>query len=189
MNVTMVGCSAPYREAVARRLMERGLSKSTVDDEPQVILIQCDSEEHWRRLAVESKRDSVTVAVLPTAIMENYIRALVVGASGVVPADTSSGMVATVIESASHGEVVLPRATACSLAVRAQRTEPPSSLTASDAEVLKALASGTTIVEIAKKHFFSERTARRRLHTLYGKLGVRNSAEAIAAAARMGIVE
>ncbi len=185
----MVGCSAPYREAIEQRVSERGRSRMTSDLEAEVKLIQCDSDRNWDLLAGESARGCIVVAVLPSPLMEDYVRALVAGAAGVVPLDTSSTITAAVIEAATHGEVVLPRQAAQNLALLAQRTKPPTNLSIRETDLLRAVATGTTIADVAREQYFSERTVRRHLQSLYLKLGVRNRTEAIAAATRMGIVD
>lgn len=189
MALMVVGCSAPYEEALSRRLIDRGLLGSISGDGPNVVLVHCISEQNWARLESEIESGSIVIAVLPEPILEEYVHALALGASGVVPFNTSSLITAAVIEAATHGEVLLPRHAAHSISVLAQRLTPKTDLSADDAELLKAISAGHTIVEIARQSYFSERTVRRHLQSLYMKLGVRNRAEAISAATRMGMID
>lgn len=185
--IRMIGCPAPYKEAITQRLAERGFGQDETCGSQDVVLVHCDSEKRWRRLESEVERHSVAIAVLPSPDLTDYVRALAVGAAGVVPTDTSSLITATVIEAAAHGEVVLPRQAAHSVGLLAQRLKPNTELTPDETDLIRALASGKTVVELAQQQYFSERTMRRHLQSLYLKLNARNRAEAITAAAKMGI--
>lgn len=185
----MVGSPAPYREAVEARLADLGLL-TTGNDKRVLVMIQCDCEEHWERLAREGEDpNSVAVAVLPSLVLDSYVRALCSGASGVVYIDTPSLITAEAVQAAVNGEVLLPRQAAQSLAMLARRLRPTTELDEAETLLLRSVASGRTIVDLAHETFFSERTVRRHLQSLYLKLGVRNRAEAIAAATRMGVLD
>ena len=111
------------------------------------------------------------------------------GAAGVVYVDTSSEATVDVIDAAVGGEVVLPRQAAQSIAALAQRMRPPSELDEGEERLLRALASGRTVVDLAREMHYSERTVRRHLHSLYLKLGVTNRAGAIGQAVRLGLAD
>ncbi len=186
----MIGCSAPYREAVEARFETKRDTDAEMQ-EREITLIQCDSHERWQQFETMAAADgdSVLIAVLPSLVLDDYVRALAAGASGVVYVDTPSAVTVDVIVAAVHGEVVLPRQAAQSLAVLAKRRQPEANLDPEEAELLRAVASGRTVVDLARETYFSERTVRRHLQSLYLKLGVRNRAEAIAAATRMGLLD
>lgn len=193
-SVTMIGCSAPYRESVGARLIANGLmaDETTPPDATQghVLIIQCNDEAAWQDLEARANDpDQIVVAVIPALEMEGYIRALGSGAAGVVYVDTPSSITAEMIVAATEGEVVLPRQAAQSLAMLARRDKPRTELDSVETALLRAVASGQTIVDLAKELHYSERTVRRHLQSLYLKLGVRNRAEAIAAATRLGITD
>jgi len=190
VNLTMSGCSAPYREAVEQRLRERNLLDNADTEQVNVALVSCDQEPSWDELSSACTDPSiVAVAILSSLTVDDYVRALAHGADGVVYVDTSSAITADVIKAAIQGEVLLPRQAAESLALLARRTKPSTKLGDAEIKLLREIASGKTLVELAKETFFSERTVRRHLQNLYLKLGVQNRAEAIAAAAKMGITD
>lgn len=194
MRAAMIGGSAPYREAVSDRLRERGYKLVAVDDldeqERHVAIIYCDDETSWQILEERAGcPPCVAVAVIPSLVLDLYIRALVVGAAGVIYVDTSSAVTAEVVQAAVDGEVLLPRQAAQNMAALARREHPPSDLDESERRLLLAVATGRTIVGLAKEMHYSERTVRRHLHSLYIKLGVKNRAEAIACAARLGLTD
>lgn len=159
------------------------------DDGPDVVLVHCDSDDRWANLSSEIEAGNIAVAVLSAPLLADYVQAFAFGAAGVVPLDTTSLITATVVEAASHGEVLLPSQAVKGMALLAQRTKPPTDLHPAEADLLRAIASGTTIMELARRQFFSERTVRRHLQSLYLKLGVRNRAEAIALASRTGLLD
>lgn len=191
MDVVLIGGPAPYREAISGRLEERGFTAAAPDAEPErpcVAVVYCDDEEHWSELAERADRPGTcSVAVLPAVVLDDYIRALVAGASGVVYIDTPSEPMVDSIEAAVDGEVRLPRQAAQSMASLARRESPSPELGAVERALLTALAEGRTLVDLADELHFSERTIRRHLQNIYLKLGVSNRAEAIVRAARLGL--
>jgi len=201
-----LGCPAPYAEAVKARLAARGLLADAdgFGDEPrtadhpsdssavvrQLMVVFCDGEHHWE--ALQHSVDEVgvvTIAVLPFLDLEGYVRALSLGVDGVVYADTSSVITADVMVAASQGEVLLPSQAAQAMAKLAHRERPSTELDAVDLELLRALSEGTTVAQIAGRLHYSERTVRRYLQNVYLRLGVRNRAEAITTAARLGLLD
>lgn len=187
----LLGGPAPYREAIVDRLVERGFTLADPagpTNSRHVVIVCCEDEERWNELvALASNPDSVVVAVLPTLVLDDYIRALVAGASGVVYIDTPTVAMADAIEASIEGEVLLPRQAAQSMAALARRERPSTELDELELMLLGAVAAGRTIVGLAEELHYSERTVRRHLQSLYIKLGVENRAEAIAYAARQGI--
>ncbi|MFT6393365.1 MAG: DNA-binding NarL/FixJ family response regulator [Ilumatobacter sp.] len=101
--------------------------------------------------------------------------------------DMPSAITADVVKAAVHGEVLLPRQAAQNIAVLAKREQPRSDLNDAETALLRAVASGRTIVDLARDLNYSERTVRRHLENTYIKLGVQNRSAAIAAAARLGL--
>jgi DNA-binding NarL/FixJ family response regulator len=61
-------------------------------------------------------------------------------------------------------------------------------LTTRETEVLRGAAAGLRTAELATSLCISTKTAERHLTTIYGKLAVRNRAEAVATALRHGLV-
>jgi len=205
---TSVGCPEPYVEAVKARLAARGLLADADADgvavEPQaadhtpdsaanvrrLMVVFCDGEQQWEALQHSvGEVGVVTIAVLPFLDLEGYVRALSLGVDGVVYADTSSIITADVIVAAAQGEVLLPSQAAQAMAKLAHRERPSTELDAVDLELLRALSEGTTVAQIAERLHYSERTVRRYLQNVYLRLGVRNRAEAITTAARLGLLD
>ena len=109
---------------------------------------------------------------------------------GVVHHDTSTEIMAHVIESAGHGEALLPMHIARRLAQEAgaRRMRPSRrGLDGLEMQLLRGVVDGETIVSLADRFHFSERTIRRRLQSAYLKLGVDDRTGAIRAIERDGL--
>jgi DNA-binding NarL/FixJ family response regulator len=109
----------------------------------------------------------------------------------------SSGVraIARAIEAVADGDIVLEpdqhsRAVAeLGHLVRAARSRPPSSPTARELEVLRLLALGLTIRQVARRTAISPRTVETHVTKLYRKLEVRTRMQAIARAAALGYID
>lgn len=120
--VLIVGGPAPYREALSARLSSRGRSVTTeppieessatlhqvVPASATVAVFHCATTADWERLAGSDDAGYLgRVAVIIQLEASLYRRALAMGV-GVVHHDTSTDIMAQVIESAGHGEALLP---------------------------------------------------------------------------------
>lgn len=193
-GVLIVGGPAPYREALCARLASRGLS---VTAEPPlgdmatplpevapagstVAVFHCADEQDWMRLAEAADVGYLgCVAVITRLEDAQYRRALAMGV-GVVHHDTSTEIMAQVIESAGHGEALLPMQVARHLmeSPRGGGVDAPD-LDRLEVELLRGVLDGETIVSLGERFHFSERTIRRRLQSAYLKLGVDDRTGAI----------
>jgi non-specific serine/threonine protein kinase len=83
----------------------------------------------------------------------------------------------------------LEQSLAAALALKVASTEQvnPGGLSATEAQVLRLLASGRTTKEIAAELVIATSTADRHITHIYDKLGVRNRAEAVVLAMKYGI--
>jgi len=101
-----------------------------------------------------------------------------VGASGFVPKSWSAGDIARAVRTvALGGEVFEP-----------DISEPGVTLSDREREVLAGVAAGQTNREIAAELFLSPHTIKEHTSTLYRKLEVRNRAEAVQRAQRLGLL-
>ena len=99
------------------------------------------------------------------------------GASGFVSKDRSAQDVAAAVRDVGRG-----------LTVFAPRPEQPSvALSEREREVLALMASGSTNREIADRLFLSPHTVKEHTSAVYRKLHVRNRAEAVQRAERLGL--
>ena len=193
--VLIVGGPAPYREALTARLASRGQSVTTeppIEEAPAalhqvvppgatVAVFHCATESDWERLAGSDDAGYLgRVAVIVQLEAALYRRALSMGA-GVVHHDTSTDIMAQVIESAGHGEALLPMQVARRLMDEPSASESLDAITLDhlETELLRGVVEGETIVSLGERFHFSERTIRRRLQSAYLKLGVGDRTGAI----------
>jgi DNA-binding NarL/FixJ family response regulator len=99
------------------------------------------------------------------------------GASGFIPKDWSGADVANAVRMVAIGmDVFEPAADAL-----------PAGLSEREREVLGLIATGATNGEIAGRLFLSPHTIKEHTSAVYRKLGVRNRAEAVQRAQRLGL--
>ena len=203
-TVSIGGGPTPYREALAARLAARGwhvVVDPPVDvlmtvrlfdvppDDSTVAVHYCESEEAWAAVSMSVEAGALgVVAVILTLDPALYRRAIAMGV-GVVHHDSSTEIMAHVIESAGHGEALLPMHIARRLAREAGTSDAVESLVLDglEIELLRGVVDGETIVSLAERFHFSERTIRRRLQSAYLKLGVDDRIGAIRAIERDGL--
>ncbi|MET8136299.1 response regulator transcription factor [Streptomyces sp. NPDC005251] len=134
------------------------------------------------------RRARARVLVLTTYDTDSdTLPAIEAGATGYLLKDSPRDELFTAVRAAAEGRTVLSPAVASRLvsAVRAPGNEP---LSAREREVLALVAKGTSNREIARELFISEATVKTHLTHLYGKLGVKDRAAAVATAYRRGIL-
>ena len=99
------------------------------------------------------------------------------GASGFVSKDSSADTVTAAVRAVGAGKLVFPRSP----------REPSAPLTPREREVLALMAGGSTNREIAAQLHLSPHTIKEHTSALYRKLDVRNRAEAVRRAERLGL--
>lgn len=114
-----------------------------------------------------------------------FAAALAAGAAGVVDGGRSPEAVAAAVAAATAGLVLVPRQLA-----RELLTGVGEAVDVSDSErvLLRGLSEGLTLAAIGEVTGVSERTVRRRLGAIYGKLGVENRAQCLTEAARLHLL-
>ncbi|KIF67888.1 LuxR family transcriptional regulator [Streptomyces sp. AcH 505] len=110
--------------------------------------------------------------------------AIEAGATGYLLKDAPREELFTAVRAAADGRTVLSPAVASRLVsrVRTPAAGGVEPLSAREREVLELVARGTSNREIAKELFISEATVKTHLTHLYGKLGVKDRAAAVAVA-------
>lgn len=196
--VALVGMPRPYQQAIFAALDSNRFTPAMPDDvsgwvardRPKAVMARIDVSSGQSQLGplVGSPR-TLVVAITEVLSVEAFVHALALGCDGVIHEDTTAEIVVSVLEAAARGEVVLPTEAAQSMARKvAQTATTTTPLTTDEIEILQELSSGTTVVMLAERIGWSERTMRRRVHSICLKLGVTNRSQAIVAAARAGIV-
>ncbi|MBT3163325.1 response regulator transcription factor [Streptomyces sp. Vc74B-19] len=116
--------------------------------------------------------------------------AIEAGATGYLLKDAPREELFAAVRAAAEGRSVLSPAVASRLvsAVRAPRTPGGEPLSAREREVLALVAKGTSNREIARELFISEATVKTHLTHIFGKLGAKDRAAAVAVAYDRGIL-
>ncbi|WP_338700724.1 response regulator transcription factor [Streptomyces sp. Q6] len=116
--------------------------------------------------------------------------AIEAGATGYLLKDAPREELFTAVRAAAQGRTVLSPAVASRLvtAVRTPAAPADETLSAREREVLVLVARGTSNKEIARELFISEATVKTHLTHIYGKLGVKDRAAAVAVAYDRGIL-
>jgi len=99
------------------------------------------------------------------------------GASGFISKHLSADSVVAAVRAVAEGKTVFARSP----------EEPAAALSPREREVLELMASGATNREIAAELHLSPHTVKEHASALYRKLGVRNRAEAVRRAERLGL--
>jgi two-component system, NarL family, nitrate/nitrite response regulator NarL len=116
--------------------------------------------------------------------------ALAAGARGLLPRDADAATLAASLGAAAHGLVVLdPDLTAGIWSLRRRAGAAlPEELTPRELEVLQLLAEGLSNKAIAGRLEISEHTAKYHVNAILAKLTSQTRTEAVARAARLGLV-
>jgi len=134
---------------------------------------------------IRARHKDANIIVLTTFDTDEDIeRALRAGARGYLLKDASAGELATAIRDVHAGRTRVAPAVAAKLADRVTQVQ----LSLRELGVLRLLAEGKTNKEIGADMNIAESTVKVHLTHLFEKLGVTNRTEAIAAAARRGLV-
>ncbi|MFD9031904.1 response regulator [Streptomyces sp. NPDC059567] len=116
--------------------------------------------------------------------------AIEAGATGYLLKDAPREELFAAVRAAAEGRTVLSPAVASRLVSRVRAPAAPvdESLSAREREVLELVAKGTSNRAIAAELFISEATVKTHLTHIYGKLGVKDRAAAVAVAYDRGIL-
>lgn len=168
-------------------------------ERPDVVLMdlsmpELDGIEAITRIRAAGPRP--TIVILTTYADEDLIRrGLRAGALSYLLKDTDRAALLDTIRAAARGETLLKPEILSRLLSGESRhpgTTPSAGaveLSAREREVLAAVARGERSKEIANRLAISERTVKAHLAGLYNKLGVDSRAGAVAAAARLGLLD
>ncbi|MET7986747.1 MULTISPECIES: response regulator transcription factor [unclassified Streptomyces] len=135
------------------------------------------------------RRARARVLVLTTYDTDSdTLPAIEAGATGYLLKDAPRDDLFTAVRAAAQGRTVLSPAVASRLVSAVRAPASAESLSAREREVLVLVARGTSNREIARELFISEATVKTHLTHVYGKLGVKDRAAAVATAYERGIL-
>lgn len=158
---------------------------------PDVVLMDLrmpgvDGVEATRRIGASVPE--VRVVVLTThADDASILKALRAGATGYLTKESGRAEIARAIEAAASGQSVLDDGVTAALLAAAVDVPAAVELTPREAEVLTLIAKGRSNTEIAEELFVSAATVKTHINNLFGKIGVRDRAQAVRYALRHGL--
>lgn len=160
---------------------------------PDVTLvdIRLDGESGLDLLDVLLGEDpSAKVVIVSSFGDDEYIdRSLKAGARGyVLKADSPSVLVAAIETVANGGQALGPEVAAHVVGRLAGSQGEPGVLSGDEIEILRMVASGASNGVIARRLFMSDTSVKRRLRSIFDKLGVDTRTEAAAEAGRRGLL-
>lgn len=164
---------------------------------PDVILLDIRMPgQNGVETAARLKRDwpGIKVIVLSTYDDDEYLfGAIRAGADGYLLKSASPEVLADAIRQAHAGERLLgsglvDRVLREFQQLAQERTRAESGLSEQELDVLRLVAGGATNREIAERLFWSEATVKRKVQDILEKLGVANRPQAVAEAARRGLL-
>lgn len=195
--VALLDPTPTYRKGLAVALEEAGfLPVEPADLEGWVssaitplILATINQEEDWDAIpSAAFAAGAPVVVLLPCPTPEAYAAAFRRGATGAAPWGADPEHIVRVLDGAADGLAVVPFEMARALATEHCAPAPPDWITSGTVDCLQKLAEGLTVVALAQRSRCSERAMYRRLHSIYGRMGVNNRSEAIALASRWGLI-
>lgn len=186
-----------YRRGVIQALGGSGAELQSAQElrtwlrqEPRrVVVLTLQRPDDWALLSElrDLTPEALVVAVLGQVSTSAYVRAVLAGATAVLPRDAPADLVEGVLREISAGRSVLPAQVVRALASQEEQPdEDQDTLSERELEWLRALAGGSTVVELADRAGYSERAMFRLLRDVYTRMGVRNKTEALMRAQERG---
>jgi len=118
-------------------------------------------------------------------------RALETGAAGFLSKEARREEIVDAVLACARGENVVPPAVASGLVseIRLRKQDDTPVLTPREQEILRLIAAGKSLPDIAQELFLGLTTVKTHVQHLYEKLGVSDRAAAVASAMRRGLIE
>jgi len=118
-------------------------------------------------------------------------KALETGAAGFLSKEARREEIVDGVLACARGENVVPPEIAAGLVfeIRLRRNDQRPVLTPREQEILRLIAAGNSLPEIAKELYLGVTTVKTHVQHLYAKLGVSDRAAAVAIAMRRGLIE
>jgi two-component system, NarL family, nitrate/nitrite response regulator NarL len=197
-----------YREGIVRALSSSGRVEIVAEADDGRTALEA-IEEHEPDVALLDYKlpglDGVAVAhavtrdhlatrvLLISAFTESGVvyKALQTGAAGFIPKEARREQIVDAVLACARGEDVLPTELASGLVseIRLRATNDAPALTEREGQVLRLIASGKSVPDIAGELFLGATTVKTHVQHLYDKLGVSDRAAAVAEAMRRGLIE
>jgi DNA-binding NarL/FixJ family response regulator len=188
-SAVVLGGSALAREAVTAVLDAAGVRLGPLDEESVAVLVD-PSADDWAEMANHASR--VVLVTSRQLDADEVLAAVLRGADAVLEADATSARLAHVVRLVSQGGTELSpplaRKVADALRIHVQEEEMALSLTKREREILASIDAGETVKQTARTLGIAPKTVENLQSRLFRKLDVRNRAQAVALAHRLGLI-
>jgi DNA-binding NarL/FixJ family response regulator len=192
--VVREGVRATIEDAGTLRVVAEGATAAealaiVAREAPEVIVLDLElPDRSGLDLVAQIARGGTTRVVVFTAYggEDRVSRAFEAGASSYVLKGSRSEDLLAAITAASEGKTWIPPGIASDLAGALRRDRPR--LTEREREILRLVATGSSTKLIAKTLSIAERTVKYHVAEIFGRLGARNRAEAVARAQELGLL-
>ena len=139
-------------------------------------------------------RDQLPTRVLLVSAFSDtgvVYQALETGAAGFISKEARREQIVDAVLACARGENVVPPDIAAGLVseIRLRKQDDRPALTQREHEILRMIAAGKSLPEIAKELYLGLTTVKTHVQHLYEKLGVSDRAAAVASAMRRGLIE
>ena len=139
-------------------------------------------------------RDGLSTRVLMLSAFTDsglVYKALQTGAAGYLPKEASREQIVDSVLACARGETVVPPELTSGLVseIRMRAVNDAPALTDRESEILRLIAAGNSLPEIAKELFLAVTTVKTHVQHVYEKLGVSDRAAAVAEAMRRRLIE
>ncbi len=135
------------------------------------------------------REDLVVVALVREQSAEAVRMALAAGACSAAGWDATGDELVALLDAGLNHRSIVPTEVVRRMARERPNGRPSVPLSETQTEWLRRLAGGMTVANLADGAGYSEREMYRLLAATYRALGVRNRAQALVAAARLGLLE
>jgi two-component system nitrate/nitrite response regulator NarL len=197
-----------YREGVVRALSASGQIEVVAEAETGQDALE-KIREHLPDVALlDYKLPDLDGVAVTNAIVRDQLRtrvllvsaftdsgvvyqALETGVAGFVSKEARREQIVDAVLACGRGENVVPPDIAAGLVseIRLRKSDDRPVLTQREQEILRLIAAGESLPEIAKELFLGLTTVKTHVQHLYEKLGVSDRASAVATAMRRGLIE
>ena len=160
------------------------------DDEPRIVLLGVEDSTPDRALLAEMAQQPRTtvIAVVASADPPQLARCVADGAAGAIGAEDSVEQALTIFDQAMNGVTCLPAAVVSEAIQTAKSHAGAPDLSTEEIELLRALAEGVPVGDLARSTHRSRRTMTRVLRKLYDSIGVGNRRQAVQWATARGML-
>jgi DNA-binding NarL/FixJ family response regulator len=167
--------------------------RMVAEHNPDVLLVDLrmpnvDGVEATRQVRTEYPRTEVVV-LTTYSDDDSVLSALRAGARGYITKDADAESIGRAIEAAAAGQSILDADVQRRLIEGAATAPKPvdTGLTPRELDVLRLIAEGLSNTEIARQLFVSEATVKTHINHLFAKANLRDRAQAVAYAYRLGL--